>query len=84
MELLAFSIKDRALAAYMRPWFAVTTGQAIRMFTDELNRHDSEMFKHQDDYDLYHLGSFDEETGKMKPIDTPMQIAIGKHLKLKT
>jgi hypothetical protein len=57
------AVKDRAIDAYNRPFTVPTTGAAIRSFTDETNRKDSEMYAHAEDYDLYELGTFCDNTG---------------------
>lgn len=80
MKFQIFAIKDHALDAYMRPWYAQTIGQAIRMFQDEINNPQGEMHKHADDYDLYHLGEWNEETAEFQNNGTPKQVARGKEL----
>lgn len=76
------SVRDRAADGYGRPIFVPALGQAIRSFQDELNRQapDNEMNRHPDDFDLYHIGEYDDATGEIKPMP-PKQIAIGKQLK---
>lgn len=80
MKLQICSVHDRALDAYMRPFFAQTIGQAIRIFNDGVNQKDTEMYAHPDDYDLYHLGEFDDQAGTCTNLaEGPKQIAIGKN-----
>lgn len=67
MKMMA--IYDKALGAYMQPWFAQSTGQAQRMFTDEINRPDGDMHKHPEDYNLYYLGDWNNETGMIEHDD---------------
>lgn len=83
--LIVVSVLDRALDAYARPVFVHTEGLAIRSFQDEINRkaEDNPLAKHPEDYDLYVLATFDEETGRFQSFDEPKQIAIGKQLVLK-
>lgn len=82
MKLIVVSIRDRALAAYGQPVFVHTVGQAIRSFQDEINNTQSEISKHPDDYDLYQLGTYDNNTGQfLNWENAPTQIAIGKQLK---
>lgn len=81
MKMIMVAIKDRALNAYMRPFFAQTRGQAIRMFNDEINNEQSPMFKHPDDYDLYYLATWDDTDGQIHEQDE-LQLAIGKNAKL--
>lgn len=76
-----FAIRDRALGAYMQPWVAQTPGQATRMFQDELGSNESPMNKHPDDYDLYHIGEFNQDTGVLIPKESAQLLASGKNLK---
>lgn len=62
---IVVSVKDRAVDAYNRPFIVPTTGAAIRSFTDEVNRKESEMYAHPEDYDLYEIGTFDDQTGNI-------------------
>lgn len=82
MKLIAVAIRDRAMNAYLRPFFVPSVGLAIRSFSDEINRkaEDNTMYHHPDDYDLYELGTFDEELGLLAPLQMPQQLAIGKQL----
>nr|QJB18885.1 MAG: nonstructural protein [Microvirus sp.] len=67
--LTIVSVKDRAVDAYNRPFYVPTLGAAIRSFTDEVNRKDSEMQSHPEDYDLYEMGTFCDQTGTFLPPD---------------
>jgi len=80
MEIVA--IHDRAADAFGRPFFCNALGQAIRSFQDEINRsgENNEMNRHPDDYDLFHLGEYDDNTGALTSLEEPKQIAIGKQM----
>lgn len=56
-------VKDRALDLFGRPFFVPSMGVAERSFKDEVNNKEGEMYKHPEDYDLYSLGVYHEETG---------------------
>lgn len=75
------AVKDRAMDAFLQPFFVPALGGAIRAFGDEINNPQSEMQKHPEDYDLYHLGEFNDNTGEIKQLERPLQIAIGKQMK---
>lgn len=64
-KLIVVSVKDSAVGVFSRPFFVPTVGLAVRSFTDEVNRaaEDNQVYRHPDDYVLFRLGSFDEETG---------------------
>lgn len=81
MILQIVAVRDRAADAFGRPVFAHTVGQAIRSFQDEINRvaPDNEMNKHPSDFDLWHLGEFEDNSGKLLQTE-PKQLAIGANL----
>lgn len=76
-----FAIKDRALNAFMQPFPAPTIGAAIRAFADGINDGSTPMNKHPDDYDLWHISSWNDNTGKYTELEQgPTQVAIGKNM----
>lgn len=82
-RLQVVSVRDRASDCFGRPFFTPSIGTAIRSFSDHLNgTDDTEMVKHPEDFDLYHLAEFDDESGVFECLVKPKQIAIGKDLKI--
>lgn len=83
MILQIFCVRDRATDQYGNPMFLVSSGQAIRSFSDEINRADAQnqLNTHPEDFDLYHLGQFNTDSGVFDT-HTPRQIAVGKDLKV--
>lgn len=83
MILQIVAIRDQAADAYMRPIFVNHIAQAIRSFSDEVNRNaqDNDMARHPGDFELFHLGTYDDSTGELSSFDRPLQLAIGKNLK---
>lgn len=77
------AIRDRALDAFMQPIFVPSLGLAIRSFSDEVNRPESPMHAHPDDYDLYEIGSYDDSNANLMMVEA-RQVAIGKDLKRPT
>ena len=69
MRLIVVSIYDRATEAYMRPWFAQSPGQAVRMFEDEVNRPDSQIAPHAEDYALFQIGHFTDHNGELHSME---------------
>lgn len=82
MVLYMVAVKDRAMDMFNRPFFVPHRNAGIRSFADEVNRPESEMFKHPDDYDLYYLDAWDETTGLTtdRP-DFPELLVRGKDVK---
>jgi hypothetical protein len=78
------AVKDRAADAFGRPLFVPSIGLAVRSFSDEVNRSDPEnqMFNHSDDFDLYEIGVYDDNTGIIQCHPQPRQLALGKSVKV--
>ena len=74
MRLNIYSIYDTASGAYMRPFYMNSDGQAIRAFSDLAQDAEHEIGRHPEDYTLYRIGTFDDNTGKLHPED-PSSIA---------
>lgn len=83
MKLTLCTVKDRAADAFGRPMFVPSTGIAIRSFSDEINRQadDNQMYNHSDDFDLYELGEFDDNTGLFILHEQPKLLTLGKQVK---
>ncbi|AXH76963.1 MAG: nonstructural protein [Microviridae sp.] len=81
MQLCA--VFDSATQMFGRPFFTVATGQAVRSFKDEISRDDpnSDLFKHPDDFILYHFGSFDDSSGQFSLFGQPELLVRGKDIK---
>lgn len=67
MKTIMCSIFDKATEAYMRPFMAQSTGQAMRMFTDETLREGSDLAAHPEDYALFHIADFHDNNGLVEP-----------------
>ena len=74
------SVKDRAADVFNRPFFVPHRNVAVRDFTDEVNRvaADNPLNKHPDDFDLYVLGTFDDNSGAFVMEETPTVLVRAK------
>jgi len=73
MILKIFSILDTKTDAYSKPFFCLTTGEAIRTFTDAVNDPQSPFAKHPYDYILFEIGNYDDATAIVSSI-TPTNL----------
>lgn len=74
-----FAVRDRAADAYGRPFASAAIGLAVRDFNAAINdKQNQAMNNHPDDFDLYEIGIFDDNTGEIVG-QQPKQIAIGKN-----
>lgn len=80
MEYIVIVIKDRSIDAYVNLHVVRAEGQAIRQFMDALaDEKTGTLHTHPDDYDLYRIGTYDDNTATLTP-ETPKKIADGKQL----
>ncbi|WNK12425.1 MAG: nonstructural protein [Microvirus sp.] len=65
MKYIVCVVRDTAAEVYGQPMFLASRGQAIRSFTDEVNRVEpnNTLNKHPADFILFTLGGFDDGTG---------------------
>lgn len=67
MILVVCSVRDLKAEVFARPFYVGRVGEAVRSFQDEVTGGDqssSLLAKHPADFELWVLGSFDDETGK--------------------
>lgn len=81
MKLVVVAVRDSAVDAFMRPFLVPTTGMAVRSFHDEVARVESDMHKHPEDYELFELGEFEEETGRFSNLPSPRSLSRAVDIK---
>lgn len=69
-----YSVRDLKAAAYAPPFFLGRDEVALRTFRDALRDPTHPMTKHPEDYVLYFLGEFDDETGAVTGAMTPIAL----------
>lgn len=80
MNYMLISIRDRAIDAFQPIANVRAEGEALRVFRDLIANPQSQQHAHADDYDLYHVGNFNDQTGAIEPVQ-PRKIADGKSIK---
>ena len=83
MKMMVYTIKDLAAQVCNRPFFLRHAGEALRMFTDEINRdaEDNNLFRHADDYELYELGEYEDTDGSFTLHKAPKLMCQGKQVR---
>ena len=66
MRLNAYAIYDVKAAMYQRPFFAVRDGEATRAFVDAVATKDHPLGQHPEDYTLFRIGAFNDESGLLE------------------
>ena len=67
-----FTVYDAKSEAYLPPFFVRSLGEATRSFSDACNDTKHDFFRHSSDFTLFELGSFDELTGILTPLPSPV------------
>lgn len=74
MVLRMYSVRDSKGEIFNVPFFKKTHGEAERDFHMLANDEKGLVSKFPDDYDLYFIGSYDDQSGKVEALDTPQHI----------
>lgn len=83
MILKVLAVRDIAADVFGQPFFSTTIGAANRNFGDQINRKDdvnNPLGQHPEDFELYHLGDYDDSTASFALFEKPKQISVGKNL----
>lgn len=80
MIRLVVAVRDGATGLFGQPFFVTARGQAVRAFSDEVNRRapDNDLNKHPEDFELFCLGEFDESSGRFGSLGDPEVLIRGK------
>lgn len=65
MKLNIYAIYDKAVNAYMRPFFLQADGQALRAFGDMANDKDHDIGAHPEDFSMFRIATFDDGTAEI-------------------
>lgn len=74
MVLKAFTIRDAKGEVFHPPFFKRHHGEAERDFTALVRDPKSQMHQFPEDYDLYFVGEYDDQTGVFKSLETPQHM----------
>lgn len=76
MKLKFFSVYDSKVSAFMNPFLARTSAEAIRSFADAVGNPQQGFCKHPEDYTLFEIGSWDDQTAAMEMLPTPHSLGL--------
>ena len=81
MELQLCSILDTKSEIWSNPMAFQSIGQAMRAFGDAVNEDGSEYGKHPEDYILFRVGTWNQQTGELNILIVE-ELAKGINVKL--
>lgn len=76
MKMLLFTVFDSAAKLFLPPFEARTAEEAIRRFRTTVNSPESQINKYPEDYTLFEVGEFDQESGLLIPLATPHSLGV--------
>lgn len=78
MKIVVVAVRDQKADAFGNPWYAQSVGMAIRHFSDAVNTDEPTNIwrRHPEDFALFHLGYFMQDTGTFELLKDHVQLAI--------
>lgn len=75
-KIVVMCARDIKVGCFARPFFVSTVAQAVRSFQDEARRKapDNQLSQHPEDFELFELGTWDEDTAKFDQLPAPKYI----------
>lgn len=83
MKIKIFTIYDIKAQSYLPPFYMQSTGQAMRAFEDTVNDETTQFSKHPEDFVIFEVGSFDDQTCTFDLQKTPITLAKAIELIIK-
>jgi len=74
MILKMFAIRDTKGAIYFPPFYKNTPAEAQRDFQTVANDAKTQIGQYPEDFDLFQIGTFDQLSGKIQTLDTPVHM----------
>lgn len=72
MKTLVFTIQDKKSAAHLPPFYCVNRDVALRHFKNAANDKQTEIGRNPEDFNLYLIGEFDDNTGVITAIPSDL------------
>lgn len=74
MQLKLYAVRDIKVGAFQQPLTARTHGEAERSFQTMVNTPNTPFNLYPADFEIFHIGDYDSNTGRLSPLDSPTQI----------
>lgn len=81
MQFKMFSVCDTKAQIFHVPFYKQTTTEAERDFSNLVNDERTTISKNPEDFDLFIVGEYDDQTGKVTCPQTPTHLVKGVFLK---
>lgn len=82
MKIIVMSAFDKKAAVYLTPFFVAHVNVGIRAFANVANDVQSGIGRNPEDFSLWELGTFDDESGQFELYQQPSHVAEAAALRL--
>lgn len=72
-----FVIHDSKAQAYLPPFIMHQKEMAKRLFSDAINDKNTQFYNHPEDYTLFFIGLYDDNTAQISTEKTPKSLGLG-------
>lgn len=76
----AYAVYDSKAQVFTKPTFARNDSEVTRSFADQINQEGNPLNVHSEDFTLFHIGVYDQETALFESIE-PRSIATAISVK---
>lgn len=80
MKFKLFAIYDDKVQAYTVPFAKPTVGSGIRTFDDLVNNPESDIGRHPEDYTLFLIGEYDDQTAQVTMKEPTSSLGNGRQM----
>lgn len=81
MKYKVFTVHDSKAEAYLKPFLMRTKGEAIRAMQELANDQKHDFAKYSEDYTLFEIGTYDDETGTYEMLKSKLSLGNGIEFK---
>lgn len=81
MKYELMSVYDTKARAFLTPWFSQNLQVAARSFSEVVNNPVHIIFRNAEDFNLYHLGSWDDNTAQVEMHKQPVNLGSAVNFK---
>lgn len=74
MKIKVYAVYDSKTKVYAQPNFLINRGAAMRAWKDACNDPQTQFFKHPEDFTMFELGTWDDETGQFEMDQVPFSL----------
>lgn len=80
MIMNVYAVFDRKAAVFATPIFLPNEAVAVRSFEDACTNPASQLSKHHEDYAMYCIGSYDDNSGELVALDKPKLVVSASQI----